>query len=276
MEHRRHYRTLTLALLAAVMAPAGAAAQINVQSGTIVEREAHAGESYSGVITLGNPTGEPVEAKLYQTDYLAYADGRTRYGEPGTTPRSNAKWIAFSPSYVMIPSRRTVEVSYTVTVPRPGDDLLAGTHWSMLMVEVIPKSSAESRLHAVAQSEVQIGVQAHVRYAIQLVTHVLPRGDAKVTFGDVKVVTRDGRRLLLWDVVNSGQRGIHPKLSLELYDESGALAEKLTQGREPLYPGTSLRQSFDLTRLAPGRYRALLLVDAGGDDVFGGQITLTL
>jgi hypothetical protein len=272
----RDYSSLTLALLAAAAAPAGARAQINVQSGSVVERVAHPGERYSGVITLRNSSAEPVEAKLYQTDYLTYADGRTLYGEPGTTARSNAKWIAYSPSYVMIPPRQTTDVSYTVTVPHPGADSLAGTYWSMVMVEEIPRSSAESRMRAGEQRQVQIGIQTRVRYAVQMVTELVPGGEAKVTFGDVKVVTKDGRRLLLWDVVNTGQRGFHPQLSLELYDETGALAGKLTQGREPLYPGTSLRQGFDLTRFRSGRYRALLLVDAGGDDVYGGQITLTL
>lgn len=266
---------MTIALTAALMMPTAVAAQIEIRSGSIVEREARPGERYSGVITLGNPTDGPVEAKLYQTDYLAYADGRTLYGAPGTTPRSNAKWIAFSPSYVMIPSHQTVDVSYTVTVPPRDAAPLPGTHWSMLMVEVIAKTSPESRLHAASTPQVHVGVEAHVRYAIQLVTHLLPRGATKVAFGDVKVAMVDGRRLLLWDIVNTGERGIHPKLSIELYDESGTLAGKLSQGREPLYPGSSLRQRFDLTRFKPGRYRALLLVDGGGDDVIGGQITLT-
>ena len=41
-----------------------------------------------------------------------------------------------------------------------------------------------------------------------------------------------------------------------------------------LYPGTSLRQEFRLGTLAAGTYKALVVVDTGGDQVFGGQFTL--
>ena len=46
--------------------------------------------------------------------------------------------------------------------------------------------------------------------------------------------------------------------------------------REITYPGTSLREQFDLGTLPAGRYRALVTMDAGHDAVFGGQYTLKL
>jgi hypothetical protein len=41
-----------------------------------------------------------------------------------------------------------------------------------------------------------------------------------------------------------------------------------------MYPGTSVRQRIVLPDLPEGEYRALVVVDAGGDDAFGAEYTI--
>jgi hypothetical protein len=43
-----------------------------------------------------------------------------------------------------------------------------------------------------------------------------------------------------------------------------------------IYPGTSIRQKIRLGSLEPGNYRALVILDGGGDQVFGAEYQLAL
>lgn len=265
-------------LLVTVMAALSttAVAQISISSPSVMEHRASPGESYTGTVLLQNSSGEVQEAKIYQTDYLTYANGSTSYGEAGTTPRSNAKWITIQPTYVTIPPHRTIEATYTVQVPRTAAKPLAGSYWSMVMVEGIPKGSAESQSGATTQRKVQMGIVTRVRYAVQVVTDIGTTGSRKVEFASPKAIATAGGKQLQFDLVNTGERAYAPRISLELYTESGEQVAVRTVARGLTYPGTSLRQSFDLGRLAEGRYRALVVVDTGGDDVFGAQFTIAL
>jgi hypothetical protein len=268
-------RTALLFAAAALTAAADARAQISVVGNSVMEAQARPGERYSGVIVLRNDTAEPQEAKVYQTDYEAHADGATIYGQPGSGRRSNARWIDFSPSYVKIPAGQRAEVRYTVTVPQSGSAQLTGSYWSMIMVEGIPHGSAESVRRAPGAKKVQVAVVSRIRYAVQVVTHIGDGGPGKVQFAEAKVLAdKSGHKTLQFDVVNTGERAYRPAIALELYSDSGKQVRALKQVREITYPGSSLRQSFDLAVLPAGTYKALVVVDAGGSDVFGAQLKL--
>ena len=60
-----------------------------------------------------------------------------------------------------------------------------------------------------------------------------------------------------------------------MYDANGALRAKAKQSRGLLYPGTSLRQHFDLGALPAGTYKAVVFADTGEDSVFATQYTIT-
>ncbi|HET6566508.1 MAG TPA: hypothetical protein VFG50_01000, partial [Rhodothermales bacterium] len=74
-------------------------AQVAVVSGLSEEHTAQPGETYQGAIQVRNQTAESQEVRVYQTDYLFYADGTNVYGAPGSTRRSNASWITYNPDY---------------------------------------------------------------------------------------------------------------------------------------------------------------------------------
>src|SRR3990172_5172834 len=85
-------------------------AQLSVIGELSQDRDARPGEKYEGIIVVRNDTDEPQEAKVYQTDYLFYFNGTNDYAEAGTTARSNAQWVSFSPSYLTIPPQSTISV----------------------------------------------------------------------------------------------------------------------------------------------------------------------
>ena len=75
-------------------------------------------------------------------------------------------------------------------------------------------------------------------------------------------------------MTNDGERAYRPALWIEVYDEQGTMRANARQERGLLYPGTSLKQTFALGRLAPGTYRAIVFADSGEDAVFAQQYTL--
>lgn len=239
------------------------------------EREVSPGTSYEGTIVVRNDLDEPQEAKIYQTDYLFKYDGTNEYGEPGSARRSNAPWITFNPSYLTIPPRATAVVNYSVIVPQSWKGgVLQGSYWSMIMVEGIPKGSPESGLRRPG-TRAQMGIQQTIRYGIQIVTHIENTGHPEVGFiGSQLLAREDGSRVLQVDIENSGDRAIRPDVYVELFNEQGAPHGKYSGVRSRIYPGTSIRQSIVLTNIPKGTYKALVVVDSGGDDVVAAQYTL--
>jgi hypothetical protein len=266
-----------LVAMAAVLAllPAPAAAQVSVVSETTVEREAHPGERYEGTILVRNDSPAPQEATVYQTDYQFFADGRTLYPRPASTTRSNSAWISFAPSHLIIPPHTTVPVAYAVTVPA-GGTVLAGSFWSMLMVEGTAVTPAESG-RSPGAGERRMGMRVAIRYGTQIITHVGSSGRTNFSFIRGRLVGAVGRqRSLAVEIANSGERAHRLALTLHVFDASGKSVVTVTAQRGMIYPDCSFHQEFALPALPPGRYKALLEADAGGDEVFGAQYTLNL
>ncbi|MBI4429913.1 MAG: hypothetical protein HY562_12440 [Ignavibacteriales bacterium] len=248
--------------------------QISVIGELSQDREVRPGEKYDGVILVKNDTNEPQEVKVYQTDYSFHHSGTNNYAEAGSTPRSNAKWVAFSPSFLTVPPQSALAVNYSVTVPEDKGKKLTGTYWSMLMIEGVPKGSPESS--ASAKDKTQMGIMQTIRYGVQIATHIVGTGVRKLNFIDApKIVTSaDGKRKLQIDIENVGEIGMRPEVYVELFDEKGVSKGKFHGVQYRIYPGTSVRQSIDFTSVSSGTYKALVVLDAGGDDVFGAQYTL--
>lgn len=247
------------------------AAQVVVVSNSVQEHRAVAGESHSGVIRLRNNGGEAKEVRVYQTDYLFYADGRSEYADPGSHARSNARWLRVRPVSLVVAAGDQAEVHYTATVPVAGREPVTGTYWSMIMVEPVEPVEA-------GPQQSGIGVRTVVRFGIQIATHV-GAGSAvhRVQLGTPQVVVAaDGTRALELELGNNGEMGYRPKVTLELYDAGGGLVARIEEQRGLLYPGTGTLQRFPLGDLGQGNYEALLVVDTGAPDMFGGQFRLTI
>jgi hypothetical protein len=241
---------------------------LSITGGLTQEKKAGIGETYNGSILIKNTFAEAQEVKIYQTDYTFFFDGSNHYDPPGQMERSNADWLAFAPRRLVIPPGDTLTVNYTVKVPN--DPNLVGTYWSMLMVEGVPKNSAESSQKKLNQP----GIVQVIRYGVQIVTNIGDTGERNLKFLDTKVIREDKARFAQVDVENAGQRWLKPALWLELYGENGSYAGKFEAGVKRIYPNTSVRYKLDLTDLPDGSYKALLVADAGGDNVFGADYNL--
>jgi hypothetical protein len=261
-----------LATLVVALATASRAqAQLAVLSNLVEERTAGPGERYSARITVQNTTNQTQTARIYQTDFRFSADGSSHTDDPGSSPRSNASWVHPQMTRLAIPAGAQVSVPYSVDIP--ASDSLHGTYWSMIMIEGLDGAAANPT--AIRGAQPSIGVGSVVRYAVQVATHIGSTGARTVQFTNVNAVKNtNGTGAVNLDVVNTGERGYRPTLWIEVYDASGALRAKGKQVRGLLYPGTSLRQHYDLGALPSGSYKALIFADTGVEPVFASQIAL--
>jgi len=239
-----------------------------VSSGLTVEKVVLPGDKIVGVIALrGEESDETV--RIYQTDYLFYADGRNEFGKPGSNPRSNASWISYSPNQITLPAGGRAEVTYQITVPNDKD--LRGTYWSVIMVEEVPKGTLE--VPSAKKGEVAVGIRVVSRYAVQVVTHIGDTGTRALEFADKKLEMKDGKTCLILDVKNTGERWLVPEVYVDLFGQSGQLG-RYPGGKLRIFPGCSVRYRVDLGALKPGKYNALVIADCGEDNVFGARYTL--
>jgi hypothetical protein len=261
---------MALAGTALIAVPSNGRAQISVLSSTVEEKEAAKGETYAGRIVISNPTTSPQAVRIYQTDYGFKADGTSSFGDPGSTPRSNASWVAPQTQRVTIPPRSEVTVPYTVKIPQ--SDSLKGTYWSAIMVEAAETAPGAATGRG---AQAQVGIGSVIRYAIQVATHIGPSGTRTVKFENPSAGhDSTGSATLDFDVMTTGERAVRPKLSAEVYDAQGVVKAKGKQDRGLVYPASSFRQHFDFGKLPPGTYKVVIFADTGAEQVFASQFTI--
>lgn len=248
-------------------------AEVSVVGGLTREMTVQPGQKLEGTIILRNPGVTPLQIKVAKYDYLFFADGRNIYGDPDSTPRSNAKWLSVSPTRLLIPPQKTASVHYSVLVPK--DESLKGTYWSILMVEPIPESVPESINGE--KGKVTVGIHTVVRYGIQMVTHIGNTGEKNLKILNRRLV-RDpsGDSVLELDLESTGERWLRPEVWAELYNQSGELVGRFEGGRLRIYPGTSVRYRITFSGVPEGEYKALVVIDDGDEHVWGAQYRLRL
>jgi len=251
-------------------------AQISVRSQLSHDENVIPGEQYSGVILVRNDSEEVQQAKVYQTDYLFQSDGTNYFGDPGKLDRSNAGWIDLGLSQVVIPPRESVEITYRVNVPESVDNSPpTGSYWSIIMVEGIPKMSPENLENELPDNS--YGVLQVTRYGVQIASHLEnPQGAALTIIESQLSRSDEGEATLNLAVQNDGDILVRPDMWVELYAADGSAIGRMDGQKSRLYPGTSVTQRIKLGQLDTGAYRALVIMDAGEEDVFGAEFTLTI
>jgi len=246
-------------------------AQIMVSSPSVVEQTARPGGQYTGTIVVQNMSGVTQRITARVVDYSFDADGTSRYDDPGSHPRSSARWIALSPRATEIPPKKSVALAYTVRVP--AIDTLAGSYSSMVLVTTPLQQGDVLQPHG---GRANAGIKSDMSYGIQLATHLGGDAPSRFAMGQLTTATRaDRSRELAVTVRNTGARAQRPIVSIELYTESGRLVASQKAQRGLIYPGSSVRQIFRLPSVPRGSYRALLQTDTG-EDIFAMQARVTL
>jgi hypothetical protein len=271
---KRSFALIVFILAGAISSPV--TAQISVRSQLSHDKSVVPGEQYSGAILVRNDSDQPQQAKVYQTDYLFQADGSNYFGDPGKLDRSNADWIDVAASQVVVPPRSAIEITYRVNVPNDINGTAPnGSYWSIIMVEGIPETSPENLENELPDNS--YGVMQVTRYGVQVASHLEDTNGAALTITESQLTRSDEAEATLnLAVRNDGHMLVRPDMWVELYAADGTAVGRMDGQKSRLYPGTSITQRIKLGKLDPGAYRALVIMDAGEEDVFGAEFTLNI
>jgi len=262
-------KRISLLILSGTLLVATASAQISIVGSLTRYQESTPGEQYEGVISLKNVGAATAQAKVYIQDYTFSADGKTGYLDAGSLPRSNAKWITLSASTAVLAPGEIADIKYSLDIP--GSGTIAGTYWSIIFVEGIPEDAP------VAESDVPtISIKQVMRYGIQIVSDFTAKAKSDLKFSNTKIVSTEAGRSFSVDLTNTGTRWLNGNLYIEVYNLDGDHVTTLSGSKFRTYPDTSIRKSISVAGIAPGYYKALLVADCGGDDLFGGNYNLVI
>jgi hypothetical protein len=243
-------------------------AQVRLESDLVLDLTVAAGGSYDGTLTLRNTGEEPATVSIYLSDYMYDAEGASHYPDPGTLPRSNAAWLELPQSSITVPAGQVINVTYRINVP--DDSAIEGTYWSLLFVEPAPANvptAANSDAPAFTLKQV-------VRYGVQVTTTVESSGEAVLSFVNPNLQQSESGTILQVDLENQGERFLNPMFRVELYDQNGVQTGSFEGRKRRLLPGTSIRQQFEFDALEAGTYTAIVIADAGGNDIFGSRYSI--
>lgn len=243
-----------VAVLAAGLGAAPAAGQFAVQP-VIVELRPGPGGAVE-VIGVLNESDEPLQLRIYGSDYDQPAEGGHVFMELGAHERSCADRLEFFPDNLVLEPRGAGEIRIRM---EPGSE----TCWSLVFVQSVSRAATGIR---VAQ---RIGVKV---YGIPT---------QAVTAGEIREVTvvsdgGSGRRVEL-AFANMGGAPVRPQGEVEIRSEAGEVVGVVPVQPFSVLPGRVARTTVALdVALGPGTYVLVPILDFGGDYLAGGQALLRI
>ena len=105
------------------------------------------GRPYTEALEITNESRESAHLKVYTEDWRLERDGAVTFGRAGSGPRSASTWIRINPAELDLPPQATVDVRFTVTVPKGAP---AGGYRAAIVVEQVPRPGSGQQGREVA------------------------------------------------------------------------------------------------------------------------------
>jgi hypothetical protein len=241
-----------------------------------------AGEEHFGEICLKNIGSSKTKISIKQFDMAADSKGHITLIGPHQLPRSNAKWISFSPKQIEIDGNSKATIHYKINVPAEGQMGLfpnskpnnpTGTFCSLIMVESgpIPYTIEEPN-----GNNVKLNINAEVQYGIQIITDIGKNFGQQLRFVESKLVINNSGKHLVVTAINAGELLSKAELRVELYDKDGSQLKTFRSKKNKIYPNAVLTDRFNMNNVPPGEYKAMVFADGNDKKMFERQFELNI
>lgn len=253
---KRHVCLLGIALAISLLCQASAAFGIEVAQvePAKIRLIIPPGSSKTGTIKVYNLSGEPKNIRAYFEDwyYLPVCDGTKDFKPSGTTERSAAPWIDFSPSEFTVPPYGKQQVNYTVKVPADAQ----GGHYCVLFFENYLSEGQQN----------EEGVTVNVAVRIASLFYIEPEGTIKrsAAIEDLKIAKERNKSVITAKFTNTGNVDINTKSTFFIIDQKGMVYARGEFNDAYTFPGDSTTLSASWSETLPkGVYDLVLTVDIG-------------
>lgn len=267
MNIHKNFIISLLSISVAILSPLCSSANIVVLNGLTHENQSRPGETYRGSIQIQNTANKQKSVRVYLRDYWFSHTGESKHDPAGTLPRSNGPWISYSPELATLGPNETTTISFDVAVP--DNDSLAGTYWSVIMVEGITPPDTSN-------ANTGVTINTAIRYAVQVITNIGNTGKSDIQFLGLQLAKQQEKNVLDVVIENTGERILKPEMSLELFDDAGNTVAVIKAEKRKTFPGTSIRVQLILEGIEPGNYNGVLIADCSEDNVFGTNLSLEI
>lgn len=221
-----------------------------------------------GTIPIQNNGDDIATVQVSLTDYSFNSKGESFFPDKGSLPRSNASWISTGKMQFDVAPHSTYSFSYSLQVPE--DPSLAGSFWSIFLIEPIADKLASPDL------EKSLGVQTIIRYGVQVISHIENKGSYELKILEKSLVKEGTTRTFSLSVENPGTLMQTPTLFLELIDQKGKKIERLEAHKQRILPNCSVTYQIDLSTIPSGLYKAMAILDHGGNALFGAKYDINI
>lgn len=245
-------------------------AGIIVHNGVTHQYNVKGGEVYEGKIVIENTADHPQNVKIFLQDLRYDATGHTYYSKPSTHKTSNAGWIDLETNLLTLEAHEKRAVFYNIRVPDA--DLKSGSYWSVIMVEPTENYNPTEKKGSVTITSV-------VRYAIQIITdYQAGQLESNLKFKSLNIEELDDKRLLKIAMVNTGKIYCRPTITAELYNrDTGQRVGQFSSLAMGLLPyGNSKTFTIDISKVDPGKYKAVLIATDQENNAFALKVKLQI
>lgn len=204
------------------------------------------------VISSGGDTGgKSIRLLASLGDWTMTPEGQVAFAKPGTTARSAADWMVYSPVELTVTPGKTHPIRVTISVP---DDAPPGDHLAVLFVEERP---AENKTRTNVKQLV-----FHFRLAAIFYIMVSPH-TMKGSLVNLTTALGEKGLAITPTLKNEGDTHLRPLQSFQLLDAAGkVVAEQAPTETSPILGGLTLAMPLTLSEpIAPGEYSLRYRVD---------------
>jgi len=216
------------------------------------------GETVTQTITFGNATKNDITYVTRIQDFDRDSTGTKIYYDPNTRPSSNASWISFSTSSIVVPAGGNKQVIVSLNIPAGSKKLVN----SMIFFTQVNEQT-------VARNQVKkIGINVLIEMGVQVyyTPNGLSAGDFEyLAFNDLGIYD-DGRaksRRLALKVHNNGEINKDAFVRFELTNKETGEEIKIKPETLAMLPGATQWIYVDLPLDLKGNYLVVALLDAG-------------
>src|SRR3989339_1435984 len=219
------------------------------------------GEKYFGELVLSNPSSETRSIRLYLEDwrYAPGADGAKEFFPAGSTQRSCAPWIKFTPQEFILPPQAQQKIHYTISVP---DKDVEGGYYAVLFHETV-FGQAEPAKEDRAAIDLTVRVGTIVYVEIKGAT----KREGIIDNLSVEREPYKNRLEIELDVKNTGNVDITAGGTFHVIDKKGVVYARSGFNKAYTFPGDTakLKANWDIHNepIPEGAYDMVVTVDIG-------------
>ncbi len=230
------------------------------------------GGSFTGAFEVINSSDQPREFTVELKDYDRNIEGGLVLLNPGTHPRSLAKFLSFTPAQFALAPKQKQQITFKIEIPATE----RGPHWAAFAItSPAPSSGAQPPPPPGQQPSIPVTIGTAEQFVVKIrhtdPTNAVNRG--RIVSVQALLPERDKPLRIVVEYENTGTTFQIAKTQLRIVNAKGEIVVQKRAEDMALLPGGKQRLEIPVTEKLPsGTYLALVIIDFGGDFLVAGQV----